>query len=409
MKLDYAKLDYFIKKILALYLGLIFIFTCVNSLYDYLTHHAWNYGDWLINYQGGFVRRGLTGEVAYILSQKTPFNPGQFIFILHELFYGTFFYFSYQLLKKQKTLLPFILLIFSPFIFLFQINLPSGGFRKEIIYFALLAVTVWASYLNKQTFEKIFFIILLGYPFALLSHEMLLVFLPYLFAVYFLNIQINLKKMVVLSLFIIPSLTACYFCIQFKGNADIVEKIYHSLAIQGYPIKNLEQGTITWLGKSTTDGFNFVIERIQTKPLIRNTIIALLLILLAFLPLYKSIISVFKNKFALVMVLASFSGTIILSVVAIDWGRWLYIQAVSIFLLLLVKQPTNHLIAQGTDENLSVVRKINIHLFLVFTLIYSMSWSIHHTLSIRFTKHWKQVVVIKPLGTLKKINQYNDK
>ena len=30
---------------------------------------AWQYGEWLINYQNGFVRRGLIGEGIYLISK----------------------------------------------------------------------------------------------------------------------------------------------------------------------------------------------------------------------------------------------------------------------------------------------------------------------------------------------------
>ena len=31
----------------------------------FLEYSAWQYSDWVINYQGGFVRRGLIGEILY--------------------------------------------------------------------------------------------------------------------------------------------------------------------------------------------------------------------------------------------------------------------------------------------------------------------------------------------------------
>ena len=32
---------------------------------------SWTIGEWLINYQGGFVRRGFIGEIIYILASSS--------------------------------------------------------------------------------------------------------------------------------------------------------------------------------------------------------------------------------------------------------------------------------------------------------------------------------------------------
>jgi hypothetical protein len=32
----------------------------------------WNLADWLINYQGGFIRRGLIGQIIYAISGNAP-------------------------------------------------------------------------------------------------------------------------------------------------------------------------------------------------------------------------------------------------------------------------------------------------------------------------------------------------
>ena len=38
------------------------------------TYYDFNISDWLINYQGGFIRRGLIGEVLYQIYQLHPFS-----------------------------------------------------------------------------------------------------------------------------------------------------------------------------------------------------------------------------------------------------------------------------------------------------------------------------------------------
>ena len=39
----------------------------------------WGYGDWLINYQGGFIRRGFMGEVSFLLAKPLHMDPIYFV------------------------------------------------------------------------------------------------------------------------------------------------------------------------------------------------------------------------------------------------------------------------------------------------------------------------------------------
>ncbi len=185
VNLSNENIERLLRKILPYYFALIFITTVAGALHGYLTHHTWKIGDWLINYQGGMVRRGLLGELIYQLAHFSHINPGYYVLLFQILFYAAFFFFSYLLLKRQHALLPYAILIFSPFIFTFQINDLYGGYRKEVIYFAVLAFITWSAKTSEyKIFERMFYITLLLYPAVILTHEMLAIFLPYLLVVY---------------------------------------------------------------------------------------------------------------------------------------------------------------------------------------------------------------------------------
>ena len=155
MLLSSNNVEKILQKSLPYFFILVFITTIAGALSGYVEHNSWKMGDWLINYQGGMVRRGLLGEMLYQLSYLTHINPGLYATMLQVFFYGVFLFFSYALLRQQRSLLPYAFLIFSPFIFTFQINDLQGGFRKEIIYLALLAFVVWSTRnLKPKFFEK---------------------------------------------------------------------------------------------------------------------------------------------------------------------------------------------------------------------------------------------------------------
>ncbi|MDY4626709.1 MAG: hypothetical protein SO442_08905 [Prevotella sp.] len=65
------------RKIFLLVWVMLIVCSLVHSVYNdfyYLNYREWSISEWLINYQGGFVRRGLLGQVLFLLYQLHPFN-----------------------------------------------------------------------------------------------------------------------------------------------------------------------------------------------------------------------------------------------------------------------------------------------------------------------------------------------
>ena len=98
---------------------------------------SWTIGEWLINYQGGFVRRGLLGEGIYILCNVTKISPIYVIWLISVSSY-------YLLLKltifeaKNKVSNLFLL---SPGIFLAPI---IGDFliRKDLLLLLIFLISL---------------------------------------------------------------------------------------------------------------------------------------------------------------------------------------------------------------------------------------------------------------------------
>ena len=61
-------------KFLCLFLSLLSLLPLLSALYPGYKVNSWQISEWLINYQGGFVRRGLPGEIILALS-KLGINP----------------------------------------------------------------------------------------------------------------------------------------------------------------------------------------------------------------------------------------------------------------------------------------------------------------------------------------------
>ena len=396
MLLSSNNVEKILQKSLPYFFILVFITTIAGALSGYVEHNSWKMGDWLINYQGGMVRRGLLGEMLYQLSYLTHINPGLYVVMFQVFFYGIFLFFGYALLRQQRTLLPYAFLIFSPFIFTFQINDLQGGFRKEIIYLALLSFVVWsARNLNPKSFEKIFYVILLLYPIVILTHEMLAIYLPFILVAYVSSITLTKKKFILILILLLPSIISFLAAIHYSGTPTQVAAIFSSIAQENYPLTG---GAISWLDKDSSFGIAHVKEMIKDHNYVYY-IFLLPLAALAYIPIYEKLKSITENKLSLVLILISVIGSVGLFIVAIDWGRFIYIPMVSLFLLSFISNQDNEKYTGHADN-----KSVTVFVAMSF-IIYTLFWHIPHCSSPKnaFTKNYKQINLVafaKPYAKL---------
>ncbi|MBT8075730.1 MAG: hypothetical protein KJN61_04615, partial [Gammaproteobacteria bacterium] len=298
------KVEDFLQKYLRAYFLVILVTTIAAAYYGYLDLHPFKMGDWLINYQGGFIRRGFLGELFLQLSLITNINPGVYALLFQISFYALFLWFSYSLLRRQAYLVPYAFLILSPFIFTFQINDLQGGFRKEIIYIALLAFIAWtANFSSRKCLRRTLLASMALYPAVILSHEMLAVFLPYLVIGYVSVSKLNYRTAWVICLAIIPSVIALLAVLSFPGDPEQLNGIINSLVAQGYPV---EAWGILWLGVDTNSGLATVREHLDHYYFFA---VPLFLSLIAFIPVSGRLLVIFKNRINACLMLASLLGT----------------------------------------------------------------------------------------------------
>jgi hypothetical protein len=368
--LDNDNLEILIRRVLPYFFVLLFLGTLTAACFGYVAHNSWKMGDWLINYQGGMVRRGLLGELIYQLAHITKINPGIYVVLFQMFFFSVFFAFSYVLLKRQNSLLPYVLLIFSPYIFTFQINDLAGGFRKEIIFFAILSFIVWASTLrDSRTFENFFYITLIIYPAVILTHEMLILFLPYLLVVYVMTISLTKKKFFLIALLLIPSIFSLGITIYYSTISTIqVGEIFNSIAQENYALTG---GAIAFLDKDVSDLRNVLIGYMKLNDY-EYYIVIVLFSLIGYIPIRKKLSLIIKNKISFFLIFISLLGTIGLNFFVADWGRSIYINLVAFFILsLMIPQTIENNQTQG------VIKSVNLFSILFF-IVYVFFWHIPH-------------------------------
>jgi hypothetical protein len=199
-----VRLSYAFKAFIIVFLLVVAALIAISSQISVEKADGWILGDWLINYDGGFVRRGLTGTVILWFSNMTSFSPLRIANTLQIALYFLTALIFFVLVSRRTLELWFILFIFSPATFLFPLLDRGGTGHKEILYFVLLAA--WCLYLDRR--EK--FSLKAGLAFTLLtallilSHEGMVFFISFFPAAYILFKRMKGQRLFAGQAFVIP-------------------------------------------------------------------------------------------------------------------------------------------------------------------------------------------------------------
>ena len=101
------------KNLFFLYLSLLFLFVLFFLAAVHNSSVNNSMAEWVINYQGGFTRRGFLGEIIFQISQFFNFQLRKVFLVLQVLIYIGYFYSIYQLFKKINYNFIFGITIFS--------------------------------------------------------------------------------------------------------------------------------------------------------------------------------------------------------------------------------------------------------------------------------------------------------
>lgn len=315
--------------------------------------NTWSVGEWLINYQGGFVRRGLPGEIIFQLASHASLPP---LMPVQWLSLGSYIALAALLVHCcRRHCAPALLLssmalaapLFSGFIF-----------RKECTGLSLLAIALM---LLQQTSSSrraqiLRWLAVNGLAsIAILSHES--------FGFYGLgalllhqglvhqssqgeapNIVAAIRRSRAL-LYLLPALIAFLITLASKGSSSIALAIHQSWATHGNLLGPSQQlvsaapgGAMEAIGWSTLHGIQFqlIVLREVTHGIFWSpaawllTIYLCSLLLIAFSMPANGIQSA-ANLFRLCM-LWQLIATAPLYILGWDYGRWIFLWAISTLL-----------------------------------------------------------------------------
>ena len=128
----------------------------------------WGISEWIINYQSGFIRRGLPGEVMHRLHRLTGLPPGVMAIGFSLLI---FFVFAWYLRRRSRGILPGWLLLTTPFLG-FSVYLEIALVRKDLLCLLIFAICARLAVAARQGVRSLALISLLLTA-GILSHEQL--------------------------------------------------------------------------------------------------------------------------------------------------------------------------------------------------------------------------------------------
>ena len=308
-----------------IYISLIFL---LAIFYLYQKHSVGNdstISEWMINYQGGFMRRGLIGEICFQLAKILNLELRYVIFLFQSFLY---FFFSALLLmyiRNFKINCLIIFAIFSPLFLLYPIAEVEVLARKEIFLYVGFIIFLQLSsihYSKKLSLIYIFFV----YPILCLIWEPFILFTFFsLFIIIINNKTDTLNKLFVKSLLSFSTTIIVIIIIIF----DKFNLTQHQLMAESLMLNFNEACYMSCALLATKSTIYSQFQSVFTLMSIEVIFRYSLILLIGFFPLaLLSFNSKIKNKFFflpsnfLMILLTLLSPTLILFLSGTDWGRW---------------------------------------------------------------------------------------
>ena len=385
------------KIFLKVFFSLLFIFSVFKIYDNTVSRDAWQYGEWLINYQSGFIRRGLIGEIIYHLSFIFQNNIAFTTVILVSSICLIYYKLLYELFKRVNINYIWLLLIFSPLIFFFIINTNKIGIHKITILYAFYIYYLLE--LSKDKFDpKKFTIIHLILLCSLFIYEVYFFYFPYfILPSLVLANRTNRKKLFIFySIFLFLAIFLMIILYQYKGTADNSLVICQSLGTFA-PMKCEWWGAIGAFSLDYSKGiqlapienyfFNIIPQKFYMHDDILSYLGFIIYLVYALFPFYffyilsKSRIKNLKKNIILAIFLIFIFGLPLFHT-SEDWLRWFsyHSNLTLYFLIFLVSKK--YINFEKNKKFTEFKNKLNIklyrNLFIIFLVLYPVFLQHNH-------------------------------
>tara|TARA_B100000745_G_scaffold291907_1_gene232253 strand:- start:168 stop:1370 length:1203 start_codon:yes stop_codon:yes gene_type:complete len=279
--------------------------------------------EWLINYQGGFGRRGLLGELFTQLSLIFDYPIRKIILYFLYVIFISYYLLIYLFFRNIKTNYIIIISLLSPLFILSPLAELEALGRKDILI--PLFFLFYCNLYNRLNLFGLSLILLLFYTILLLTHEVSIFYLPF----FYLLLTFKIEKLTIYKIITLIFIALIFFFIIYilsnsahspeaiKIMCERMKNILNDKCGMGaYVLNRSLKHNIAELG-----GLNYI-------HLIRNFSIFILgysaLIILIQSSKFNESKNNILNKFfnLKLLIFLTFLPTLIPFTIAVDWGRW---------------------------------------------------------------------------------------
>ena len=353
----------------------------LSYFFLYFKHQVGNdstISEWLINYEGGFTRRGFTGQGMVLLSRFFDLELRWTIFLSQSFFCTFYFLLLWHLLKNLKTNKIINLSIFTPIFILYPVAEIEVLARKEIIVFTFFLIYLL---IPSNHIFKNYSITLFSF-FSVLVWEPIIFFFPLIFL--YLIIENRIEKLnlnfVKFVLFMAPGILLALYMATNPLNASEWE-------VMATVLKN-EFGESCYMSCGLLKSKSTIIQQFQGNAgkysfevIFRYSLI----VLIGFYPislLLKNCTTKSKKLFffqnfknLLTPFCFAISPVILLFAMGYDWGRWVNISYVisALIVFSLLKNEKINLNTAILKRNF--LYKIKGKMFVILFIIFCFGWN----------------------------------
>ena len=162
-------------------------FTSTFWLYQkHLVANDSTVSEWLINYQGGFTRRGIIGEICFRVADYFDLKLRFVIFIFQTIICFTYISLIYRFIKNLPRNTLTVIAIFSPIFLLYPLGEIEVLIRKETFLFIGFIIFLFLSSPKKSEIISLLYVFLI-FPFLFLIWEPFMFFIPFIIFILFIQ------------------------------------------------------------------------------------------------------------------------------------------------------------------------------------------------------------------------------
>jgi len=344
----------------------------------YLNEANNSVAEWIINYQGGFIRRGLAGEIFAKISLffEVPLRDIilYFLYAIFIIYYLSIFVFF----RNFKNNYLIIFAILSPLFLIWPIAEREALGRKDILI--LTSFIIFCSFFKYINLRNSYLLFTLIYTPIILIHEIAIFYLPFFFIVIFFKIlKFSIKELIPFFLISIFFLLLTFILFNSIHSPE-------SLQVMCEKIENIYNDKCGLGAKFLDKKLNIYLAELGPK--IEHIIRNLVIFFIGYFALILLILNSHSNKLKLNFITSIinfkllsailFLPTLIPFFIAVDWGRWFNLSYSMTLIFYIFCLKNNYIFLKIENKNLDyflILFKKSKFFFLITLIILCFSWN----------------------------------